>query len=197
MFGKRTAIIAQEIFRTVMNSFSSPGKTFDLSDIKKRHLDKKTSPEVFYALCYALMDNETAYSVIGKDVSDDMVENIYKYTKSKYVSVDRSDFVIITGYSSIKSIQNINRGTILFPDRGATVIYFVKKLDGESGKFLTLTGPGIKDDRSFHVDGIDIEDIKAISESNGEFPLGIDVVFFDGDDRIVAIPRSSKITIGE
>jgi alpha-D-ribose 1-methylphosphonate 5-triphosphate synthase subunit PhnH len=198
MFGKHTVSLVQEIFRTLMNSFSKPGKVFDLSKIKKSFNDQNISSlNIFYALCYTLMDNETTYTVIGKDAVEEMIENIYKLTKSKYVSVEKADFVFISGYSSGKSLENINIGTSLFPDRGATVFYFVKNINNGKGYPLTISGPGIMNKICFTIEGSDLYDLEIISNINKEFPLGIDVVFYDLYDRILSVPRSSKIILGD
>ena len=197
MFGKNTARMSQEIFRVLMDSFAHPGKIYDLGVIRDRNINSDSPAGIFYAMCYTVMDNETKFTVIGSGINDGMIDTIYKLTKSDYVSVNDTDFAVITGGSSRGAIENINRGTSAFPDMGATVFYFVKDLNCETGILLYLNGPGIKDRISFHVDGADLSDLVSIRKINTEFPLGIDVVFYDGNDRIVSVPRSSKITIGE
>jgi alpha-D-ribose 1-methylphosphonate 5-triphosphate synthase subunit PhnH len=93
--------------------------------------------------------------------------------------------------------MHLNCGTIEFPDSGATLFYLAKKINGTDGINIKLQGPGIKDEISFKISGVDKEDLKTLKSLNSEFPLGLDVIFLDEYNKIVSLPRSSRIFLEE
>lgn len=143
-------------------------------------------------VCEVLLDHEVSFSVIGSGVHDGLIRKIYEITKSEYVRADTADYVIVAGGSSCGGIKSLNRGTLDFPDKGATVIYMVREL-GNGGLTLGLKGPGIESIRDLTINGADAGDLMDIKEMNSEFPLGLDLVLIDDNGFASSIPRSSSI----
>lgn len=175
-------------FRVLMNSMANPGTLLKLDPQPQ---------EGIIALCSALLDHEAGFSVIGPGAHDDLINGIYEETKSEYRRSDLADYIIIAGGSSSGGIKSLNRGTLEFPDGGATVIYMVRELGSHPGLKLILKGPGIKTEVELMIDGADVKDIIDAREMNSEFPLGIDIVFIDNAGIVASIPRSSSIELGE
>jgi alpha-D-ribose 1-methylphosphonate 5-triphosphate synthase subunit PhnH len=44
------------------------------------------------------------------------------------------------------------------------------------------------------IDGLNSNDLELLFEINSDFPLGVDTLFVDEAGRIVAIPRSTRMT---
>ena len=86
------------------------------------------------------------------------------------------------------------RGTLEYPDSGATVIYLVDKL-GETGGEADMHGPGINGTIRPLISGLDQAELGLLRKTNAEFPLGLDALFLDTDGRIMCIPRSTRIGV--
>jgi alpha-D-ribose 1-methylphosphonate 5-triphosphate synthase subunit PhnH len=104
-------------------------------------------------------------------------------------------------------ILKAKRGTLEYPDTGATVIYSICSLSqippypplvkgGIRGDLrLTLKGPGINGEISPFLSGVSKREFLYLKEINSEYPLGIDSVFIDSANRIMCIPRSTTIEV--
>jgi alpha-D-ribose 1-methylphosphonate 5-triphosphate synthase subunit PhnH len=75
-------------------------------------------------------------------------------------------------------------GTSEYPDRSTTLVAGVPALGGTTHR---LIGPGIETDARLGLPGMQV-----FQANRGRFPLGLDVILC-ADDRIVAIPRTTRI----
>ncbi|MCL5423135.1 MAG: phosphonate C-P lyase system protein PhnH, partial [Nitrospirae bacterium] len=94
-----------------------------------------------------------------------------------------------------------------YPDTGATVIYSINSLSlippippfvkgGMRGNLrITLKGPGINGEITPFIGGIKKDEFHYLKEINSEYPLGVDSIFIDAENRIMCIPRSTKIEV--
>jgi alpha-D-ribose 1-methylphosphonate 5-triphosphate synthase subunit PhnH len=191
MFGKETNVITQKFFRIIMQSMAHPGKVYSIPEINITKGEIKYNS--FSVVCFTLLDHEVKFSVIGAESHDSLIEHIFQLTKSRYVQSEKANYVIISGGSSNNSLIHLNCGELEFPDKSATVFYLAKRINNDDGLKIKLQGPGIKNEISFKISGVDKEDIKTLKNMNSEFPLGIDTIFFDENNQIVSLPRSSQI----
>jgi alpha-D-ribose 1-methylphosphonate 5-triphosphate synthase subunit PhnH len=191
MFGKETNYLTQEFFRIFMQSMSHPGKAYSIPEVAVTK--GNISYNSFSVVCFALLDHEVKFSVIGSETHDTLIEHIFQLTKSSYVQSGDADYVVVAGGSSNNSLMHLDSGEPEFPDKGATVFYLAKKINGSEGLNITLQGPGINREISFKISGVDKEDIKIIKDLNSEFPMGIDTIFIDENNQILSLPRSSQI----
>lgn len=76
-------------------------------------------------------------------------------------------------------------GTPEYPDRSATIIVECADLAADGA---TLTGPGIRDTAN-----LSLPETQAFQANASLFPLGLDF-FFTSDNRIAALPRSTKVS---
>lgn len=187
---KQNVDLTQNSFRIILNSMANPGKSFILPD----SIEQDDAP--LFTLLATLLDNETTFSVIGRDVQESFIDKVYSLTKAEYASASCAEYVIISGSDSLGYLQNVSRGTLEFPDRGACVIYPVEDLNSSATlNHILLSGPGIKSTVRCELGCVEKKDIKLIKEINYDFPLGVDVIFIDKNGIIISIPRSSKITM--
>ena len=95
------------------------------------------------------------------------------------------------------------RGTLVSPEKGATVLVGCARLAsadeaaGECGgepalHVVEVRGPGVADVNRFAVDRVDWA--RARDARRDEFPCGIEIVLVDPAGRVVAVPRSSRVT---
>ncbi len=194
--------ITQKIFRVILQAMRHPGRVYQLeqkTEARSQITDKYNLSFVFcslFSVLQTLLDHEVGFSVIGTE-KEYLETSISKLTGSPVRDISDADFIIVSDGESKGEILKAKRGSLEYPDRGATVVYLVKSLDGrDNGKTIVLLkGPGIRNDISPVIHGLGRNELYYIKKINSEFPLGIDCIFIDGANRIMCIPRSTRIEV--
>ena len=169
-------------FRIILQGMSHPGKVYSLPGAQRTGL--------IHLLSF-LMDNEVSFAVIDDKKTE---AALARQTGSRPVSPKEADYIIVTHGSTGERLTACRRGSLEYPDTGATIIYLVEELtEGKDG--IVLSGPGVKGKISLHVKGIHASEFELLQKLNSEFPLGVDAVFLDLSGRIACIPRSSQIGV--
>lgn len=171
-------------FRVLMQAMSHPGRVYPLPDFSQDW------PAVVGFLG-SFIDNEVGFAVIG-DL--ELEKSIGRYTGSRRVSPEDADYLIISnGYGS-ENLTHLKRGSLEYPDTGATILYLVEEVREGDGD-IVVSGPGVAGKASLLIKGLPIGEVHRLRQVNGEFPLGVDAVFLDKNQRIACIPRSSRIGV--
>ena len=186
-------VLSQSIFRNLIESIACPGKIINLS-LKNLNIISEYE-RCLFGICRTLFDHETTFCLIGNKTNEAIIEEVFKLTKARYTTIEDAEYIIVYGGSDGMSLLTANPGNLLYPDKGATILYKVSSLTDNKGINLMLEGPGIEDKIELSINGVLKTDIEIIKQINTEFPLGLDTIFIDDDDNITSIPRSSKITI--
>ena len=181
---------AQEHFRFLLDAMARPGKINTLAPLP---LDPPPGLSVTAALvAFALLDANTSFCVENGDAA--LTRYLARNTAARQTDIADADFVIAGGHASPAFLHSIKKGTLSYPDEGATLILDVEWLDTHSpGLPLTLSGPGIAGERTFFARGLDAGLPNALRACNAEFPLGVDGILADAAHHIVCIPRSSRL----
>lgn len=87
-------------------------------------------------------------------------------------------------------------GSLSEPEQGATIIIHVASLADSADFPLILRGPGINDQQSLAVRGLDSDWLTARARWNRNFPMGVDLILVD-DTQVVALPRTTQISGGD
>ncbi len=181
-------LITQAIYRHLLSVMSRPGTIRTFSEESA-----EISPNDMLAAAVALLDQEVSYAVLDDHQLDQAIRH---ETDARPASVAEADFIFITGGSSNGRLDQIQRGTHLYPDAGATVIYQAEHLaEAAPESTCQLSGPGIAEVACPLITGVDTGDLEALARINQDYPLGIDMIFIDTGHRVMAIPRSTKVTI--
>jgi alpha-D-ribose 1-methylphosphonate 5-triphosphate synthase subunit PhnH len=181
----------QLAFRILLEVMAHPGEI---------HALPTTGPEQgLPLLAQTLLDHEVGFAVIGPDC-DLLASTLEDLTRSRRTEACAADFIFVTHGSSGGGILEANRGTLDYPDRGATVIYLVEWLGAEEptrrgGVRIRLEGPGIREDTGLRITGLEKDEMINLKKVNQEFPLGVDCFLLDRGDRIVGIPRSNAVEV--
>ncbi len=172
------------IFRIILKGMSHPGKVYRLPVF--------TGGEHSVAdLLGCLMDNEVSFAVID---DRDLETVLARHTNSSQVSSEDADYIIVRNGTTRGKLAGFKRGSLEYPDTGATIVYLVDDLsEGKGG--IVLSGPGVKGTVFLRITGIDPGELQLLSEINSEFPLGVDAIFLDRGWNIACIPRSSRIGV--
>jgi len=184
---------AQRFYRLLLDAMARPGKIVTLS---KLEIDPPEGLSwSITGLAFTLLDQETTFAVLPEN------ESLNRYlslnTGSRQAALSSAEFIIIDGRVDLPELLEINRGDLLFPDRGATLMVMAPVVGGEgTDTRLTLQGPGIHGEVSLALGGLCPGNLERVQTLNREFPLGVDLMISDNSGALVCIPRSSTIVMG-
>lgn len=191
---------SQKAFRTLLRAMARPGEIERLPHTQLCP-PQGLSPYPMLVL-FSLLDHEVSFEVIDEKHIIANLAEVTNYiavrTRSSVIPFRNADFILVYGGTSKGRIVEAQRGTLEYPDRGATVLYEVNAI-GEilsDGIELQLTGPGIKDRRCLCIDGLARDEVESILKTRQEFPLGVDIILSDSQGKVAALPRSTEINYG-
>ena len=193
------SFMTQSVFRILLNAMSRPGRIYEMKPFIGGW--NYPVPEGFgnggaflVPVLMTLLDSEVSFCVTGDKGT---AEEITKFTGAHISVTKDADFVIVPYGRKSSAVLEARRGTLKYPDGGATIVFCVDELNGkiDGYSFLELKGPGIADTRKLQIKRIDPETFACLNEVNSEFPLGVDSFFIDDEGRLAAIPRSTAIEV--
>ncbi|MHB8066562.1 MAG: phosphonate C-P lyase system protein PhnH [Desulfobaccales bacterium] len=178
----------QQAFRILLQALSHPGEIF--------HISPLDPGQGLPLMLQTLLDHEVSFAVIGPE-SDSTAALVRDLTGSRLRAVPAADFIIVTRGSSQGGILAAKRGTLEYPDQGATIIYLVESLgrEGQAGLSVRLQGPGVHREMRALITGLAADEILDLQKINQEFPLGVDCFFLDRAGRVMGLPRSSLLEV--
>ena len=182
MYANRT-IRDHFTFRVILQGMSHPGKVYPLPNLPG-------AESAVIEILGCLMDNEVSFAVIG---DKDMETVIARHTDSRPVSFEDADYIIVRNGTTRGKLAGFKRGSLEYPDTGATILYLVEALSEATG--VVLSGPGVNGTVSLRITGLDPSELQLLRQVNSEFPLGVDAIFLDQSGHIACIPRSSRIGV--
>ena len=182
---------AQEHYRLLLDAMARPGSIRNLPHMP---LVVPTPLNPAAALIgFALLNADVTFHINGPDA---VMAGRYLLvnTASHPAEPESADFVFASGAASAGLPEMMKKGTLAYPEEGATLILNVEALDTEMGELaLKLRGPGVAGERTFFARGLDPALVEALQHCNKEFPLGIDLILADTAGCLVCIPRSSRV----
>lgn len=182
----------QRHFRTIMEALSFPGKIVPI-DVSSQYRGEVFDSSV--ELLQVLLDGEVGLCVLEEEGTS--FEEIAIRTNCKKASIEDADFLLLplAHLDQAKDLfHKVKKGTLINPHTSASLFIEVEKLQEE--KDLLLTGPGIKEKRALSIQPAPFW-LESRNEVVKDFPLGVDVFLIDQESRLVALPRTTKIKVGE
>jgi alpha-D-ribose 1-methylphosphonate 5-triphosphate synthase subunit PhnH len=170
------------LFRVLLQAMSRPGKIYELPQHEVEQQSAVT-------LLGCVLDNEVSLAVLD---DTELESELLRYTNSIKALPESADYIVAAHGTTCGWLTGFKRGTLEYPDVGATVVYLVEALHAD-GNEISLSGPGINGTKFLTISGFDMRELDRLREVNIEYPLGLDVMFIDRDNRIACIPRSTKI----
>ncbi|HXB06949.1 MAG TPA: phosphonate C-P lyase system protein PhnH, partial [Puia sp.] len=162
---------AQGHYRLLLDAMARPGK---INTLPQLPLAPPPGLSAAAALTgFALLDQNASFCVEDGDAAT--VRYLVVNTSSRPEGIANADFVFAAGTSPADLIPNMKKGSLSYPDEGATLILDVEEL-GSPALSLTLSGPGIAGEKTFFVSGLNPALLEALQECNAEFPQGIDLI---------------------
>ncbi|MFN8529820.1 MAG: phosphonate C-P lyase system protein PhnH [Anaerolineae bacterium] len=167
--------LARETFLALMWSLSYPGRIHTLPD----------SGPPFESIAHALLDLETTFYT-----PEAALANVLAHNGARAFPPETAAYHFYPAVTDLASIRAASVGTLLYPDRSAT-LFVDCTLNADDGDLFILTGPGINGETRVRVAGLPRE-FWAIREQRCRFPLGWDVYLID-QSRVIGLPRSTKM----
>jgi len=179
---------AQKAFRLLTDCSAFPGKTADLKDLAAGITLDLPFSRGTALLCLTLLDGEVNFFASAEAVRRRLSELTY----SRPAPLEEALYVIAGEDSPGDIIGGASRGTLIDPHLGATIIMPVESLEGRTGGRFTLSGPGIETARTVRIDSR-AEWLEPLKRANREFPLGVELYLLDREDRLMVLPRTTRI----
>ena len=180
----------QCIYRLTLDSMARPGKLNSLPILQVNPPSALSRSAA--AVTLTLLDSETGFCMLPSEQT--MIDYLVLNTGAVPSPLTVAEFIVVLGGEKWPELSNVCCGTLISPEKGATLIIMVDRLatDGNGIK-LTLQGPGIKGEAVLCISGLNQETLEAIANLNQEYPLGVDVIYVDDAGNIACIPRSSSL----
>ncbi len=134
-------------------------------------------------LVLTLCDPDTGLVLTEPFNTPDIRNWVTFHTGAPIVGFEEAAFAI-GHWSDLTPIDRYQIGTAEYPDRSATLIVEVPRLDGPGS---ALRGPGIRD-----VVHLPLPDAETMAQNALLYPLGLDF-FLTCGDQLAALPRSTRI----
>jgi alpha-D-ribose 1-methylphosphonate 5-triphosphate synthase subunit PhnH len=190
------ADIHQQVFRVLLSALSNPGRMCPIV-INGIH---DHAGELLLATAQCLMDHEVTFAMAAPNFAE-LAQEIAQSTGAGEVPPQEADYVFVMDAVSNGLAARVKRGTLAYPDTGATIIYQLPALAdsrasaGPLSPSLSLSGPGIRDTCSPEIPGLEIRELKLLGEVNHAYPQGVDAFFLFGNRAVMGLPRSTRIEV--
>ena len=163
-------------FEALMWALSRPGQVHEMPG------------KGFWTLAESLLDRECSFHA----PDDASLGAMLAATGARRAPLAEADYVFtaIDSAEKVEALSSLRIGTLAYPDDAAT-LFATARLG--SGQRLRLTGPGIKDNVTIEVGGVD-PGFWQMRRKAIRYPLGWDLYLVDGK-RLLGIPRSTTIEV--
>ena len=177
---------SQAAFRSVLDAMARPGTIHPIAT------ESAPSPlsAGAAAIALALCDHDTPVWLDATLRSAPVLEWLRFHCGSPVVDAPSdAAFAFVQSATDLR-LADFNIGTSDYPDRSTTIVMQVASVN--SGAGLTLTGPGIADRRTLHVDGLPADFHVQLTANRAHFPCGVDLLLI-ADSEMAALPRSVRL----
>lgn len=174
------AIASAAAFRQVMEAMARPGTIHMITGAAPPAPLSPATGAVLLTLC----DPDTPIHLAGPLNCDAVRAWVAFHTGAPVVGPSHCMFAV-GAWNDLMPLSAFQIGTPQYPDRSATLIVQVERLEPIGA---TLSGPGIKGTHS-----LSLPEIEAFQQNAKHFPLGLDFIFTSGD-RVAALPRTTVVT---
>jgi phosphonate C-P lyase system protein PhnH len=178
----------QTMFRALLQALSYPGCPVACADLP--------GPAVFHVLDTMLTQSDTFHVTSAIAAHGEIISSVARRVGASFALPEASCAVAATGGELRLLLPSLRRGSLEYPDEGATLALVVDGIDRpDSANTLKIefSGPGVPGSRRCRVTGLQAADVAALSEANRAFPQGVDTILIDPSGLIVGVPRSAQL----
>lgn len=192
----------QEIYRTLLQAMSRPGLVCEISE----HMNGIDIPagtsKPAAAIALTLLDGEVSFTLLMPG-HEEWIETIRRLTYCKLVNISAADYIFTEGIESLSLItliqSQVKIGTLASPEKSATIFIRVQDFITTNTSVqaqacsLIMTGPGIETQTICYITGLSLEWIDSRASLIEEYPLGVDIVLYTEQGKLIAIPRTTIV----
>ncbi|WP_419659154.1 PhnH: phopsphonate metabolism protein, predicted C-P lyase subunit [Desulfosarcina variabilis str. Montpellier] len=184
----------QQTYRHLLESMSRPGR------VVKIHLPEEGNGyAAALAIGRCLLDQEVSMGAAGSNAIKRIQDMLVEKTRVRVDGYETADYLFVDDQGIDKGIAVAKRGRIDAPETAATLICFLSDNPAcETDRLrVRLTGPGIGSPLGImpEMPGIGLATFKALAEANADYPLGVDAFFVRATGDLMALPRSTRISV--
>lgn len=193
-----TPVESHEVFRSMLDSLSRPGTIAQLTALESVDVPRCIIPLL------AIVDVETRFAVIDKiSTAHNWSALIGSATGAPPASLAESSWVVALSEPTRDNMEDLPRGSALAPERGCGLVVDCALLSEgfdhgdatQESTSIALTGPGVDGQKIVTISGISNYFFETLCDLNGSFPAGVDVWMVDQSGQILALSRSTQISI--
>ena len=185
---------SQNTFRVLLNALSRPGTinkiTVELTPPSGLNL-------ACAAACLTLLDLET-FVWLQPELNNEEVKNwLLFHTGCRFTGdTKQADFAVIWDLNNMPDLSKFKQGTPVYPEDSTTLLITVEKFHETflQQQMPILTGAGINQQITMPINLSD-SFWQQWQQNHNSYPLGTDIYFFT-ENKIVGLPRTSKINNG-
>lgn len=183
---------AQSVFRMLMDAMARPGT---LQTIAPPVSPPEPLSPAAGAIGLCLLDHDTPVWLTA-GLQKSAVPQWLTFHTDAPLTREKAEarFAFIEAGAAVASFGLFSAGSQEYPDRSTTIV--MEMAGFESGKALTLSGPGIRETAHVQVAGLPEPFLRLWAENRALFPRGVDVILTSGR-QFLALPRTAKITARE
>jgi alpha-D-ribose 1-methylphosphonate 5-triphosphate synthase subunit PhnH len=180
---------SQALFRKVMDAVARPGLIQDMSMAPDtpEGIDRAAG-----AVALTLFDFETLVW-LDPALRGGAAEGWMRFHCGCPTTTDPATaaFALIADIAALPPLAAFNQGDAKYPDRSTTLVIQLPALEG--GTSVRLSGPGVNGEAAMALP-LAPELWEQIQTNGAQFQFGVDLIFVAGD-RLVALPRSTRVDI--
>jgi alpha-D-ribose 1-methylphosphonate 5-triphosphate synthase subunit PhnH len=193
-----TPVESHEVFRSMLDSLSRPGTISQLTALQSVDVPRCIIPLL------AIVDVETRFAVIDNiSTSLNWTELIGSATGAPPASLAESSWVVAFSEPTRDNMEDLPRGSALAPERGCGLVVACALLSEgfdhgdatQESTSIALVGPGVDGQKIVTISGISNYFFESLCDLNGSFPAGVDAWMVDQSGQILALSRSTQISI--
>ncbi|MEM7338683.1 MAG: phosphonate C-P lyase system protein PhnH [Actinomycetota bacterium] len=184
---------SQRTFDVILRSLSEPGTVHTLPT-EILHDDVPTT--AWLALALADVDVPVHIDGPAYGPAADLVADA---TSAPRADID-SAWVVALETPTSTLLGRVATGDAYHPELGARVALpaeSVGPVDEGAGTVVRLDGPGIKGERRVRIEGLGPDVLAALRRATAPFPAGFDTWLFTPGGQVMAISRSTHVTVEE
>jgi len=186
---------SQKAYRKLVDSVAKPGTINSLIEESERLDLPVNCNKSMLLLMLMLLDTEVTFQILSKN-SEKIAKYINQFTYAKVAPLEKADFIFVLGDSAAKylfyAIEGCKLGDLVNPHLSATLIIEVERITNENQ--LIFKGPGIKE-TNYAAISLAEDWVHCRAAKNAEYPLGVEFYFVDKEHNLLAIPRTTTISV--
>lgn len=188
---------SQHVFRLTLDALANPGSVHSLIVHPRVVLSDTVAFPYLGSLLVTLLDHEVSVHFADALHFADLSGMLVKRTRVALADAATAMFAVAHRDSIDPGLPELlQRGSLAFPDDGATLIIAVTSLDQavSGGMALRLSGPGIATEQLLIVSGLSMDVLDSRTRATSNYPKGIDLLLIDDEGRLAGLPRTTQIT---